>query len=69
VSIGSSQFATQAILAHEGGWDEFLLVSGPIVVIIGLLVLAKRRVDAIEPNGTKRPNEPTKPSKSAKSSK
>ncbi|MEZ7962625.1 MAG: hypothetical protein QMC04_11910 [Ilumatobacter sp.] len=69
MSIGSSQVAIQAILAHEGGWDEFLLVSGPIVVIIGLLVLAKRRVDAITPDGTKRPNGPTKPSKSARSSK
>lgn len=34
-----------AILAHEGGWDEILLVGGPIVVIIGLLALVKRRVD------------------------
>jgi sugar phosphate permease len=66
VHIGSSQVAIQAILAHEGGWDEFMLVSGPIVVIIGLLVLAKRRVDAIAPDGTKPPSEPTKPTKSSK---
>ena len=67
--IRSSQLAIQAILAHEGGWDEFLLVGGPIAVIIGLLFLAKRRVDAIAPDGTKRPNDPTKPSKPSKSSK
>ena len=34
------------LLAHQGGWDEALLIGGPIVVIAGLLVLAKRRVDA-----------------------
>lgn len=32
------------LLAHQGGWDEILLVLGPIVVIIGLLWLVKRRV-------------------------
>jgi hypothetical protein len=35
------------LLAHQGGWDEVALVAGPIVVIAGLLLLAKRRVDAI----------------------
>jgi hypothetical protein len=34
------------LLAHQGGWDEFLLVAGPMVIIAGLLWLAKRRVDA-----------------------
>ena len=34
-----------AIVAHQGGWDEMLLVAGPIVLIAGLLTLAKRRVD------------------------
>ena len=34
-----------AVLAHQGGWDEILLVLGPIAVIIGLLKLAKNRVD------------------------
>ena len=37
-----------ALLAHQGGWDEILLVAGPIVVIIAVLAVAKRRVDAIE---------------------
>lgn len=35
-----------ATLAHQGGWDEVLLVGVPIVLIIGLLAIAKRRVDA-----------------------
>jgi hypothetical protein len=34
------------ILAHQGGWDEILLVAGPIAVIVGLLALVKRRIDA-----------------------
>jgi hypothetical protein len=40
-----------ALLAHEGGWDEILLVAGPIVVIVGLLAVVKRRVDAQLPPG------------------
>jgi len=34
-----------ALVAHQGGWDEILLVAGPIVVIVVLLRIAKRRVD------------------------
>ena len=34
-----------ALLAHQGGWDEILLIGGPIVLIVALLWLAKRRVD------------------------
>jgi len=33
------------MLAHQGGWDEILLVAGPILIIVGLLRLAKKRVD------------------------
>ncbi|MDO9175537.1 MAG: hypothetical protein Q7V62_12090 [Actinomycetota bacterium] len=36
------------MIAHQGGWDEILLVLGPILVIAGLLRLAKRRVDRHE---------------------
>jgi hypothetical protein len=32
------------VIAHQGGWDEILLVAGPILVIVGLLWLAKRRL-------------------------
>ncbi|HUF99406.1 MAG TPA: hypothetical protein VMM60_14855 [Ilumatobacter sp.] len=38
--------AHTVLVAHQGGWDEFLLVLGPIVVIAAALALAKRRVDA-----------------------
>lgn len=33
-------------LAHEGGWDEILLVGGPLAVIALLLWIANRRVAA-----------------------
>lgn len=31
------------LLAHQGGWDEILLVVGPIALVGGLLWLARRR--------------------------
>ena len=36
------------MIAHQGGWDEMLLVLGPIAVIVGLLMLARKRVEATE---------------------
>jgi uncharacterized membrane protein len=36
------------MIAHQGGWDEILLVLGPIAVIVGLLMLARKRVDAAQ---------------------
>lgn len=32
------------ILAHQGGWDEMLMVLGPLVLVGGALWLANRRV-------------------------
>ena len=34
-----------ALLAHQGGWEEILLVAGPIGVIVGLLAIVKKRLD------------------------
>lgn len=34
------------LIAHQGGWDEALLIGAPILIIMGLLWLAKRRVNA-----------------------
>jgi hypothetical protein len=34
-----------ALLAHQGGWDEILLIAGPIAVIVGLLAIVKKRLD------------------------
>lgn len=61
-----------ALVAHQGGWDEVLLVAGPVVVIIVALSLAKRRVDRLEqgaltrgsrrePEGTSRRGGPQDP--------
>jgi hypothetical protein len=47
-----------ALLAHQGGWDEVLLVLGPILVIAGLLRLAKRRVDRLQPSAPADPADP-----------
>ncbi|MBA3286649.1 MAG: hypothetical protein H0U21_01315 [Acidimicrobiia bacterium] len=33
-----------ALVAHQGGWDEILLVLGPMLVVVALLWLARRRV-------------------------
>ena len=34
------------VLAHQGGWDEILLVVGPLAIVAGLLWVANRRVSA-----------------------
>jgi len=34
------------ILAHQGGWDEALLVVVPLVIFAALLRVAKRRAEA-----------------------
>jgi hypothetical protein len=36
------------VLAHQGGWDEALMVLVPIALIVGLLALAIRRAKAIQ---------------------
>jgi hypothetical protein len=46
------------VLAHQGGWDELLLVAGPIVVIGALLALAKRRVDGAAADNSRDRDEP-----------
>ncbi|MSV96937.1 MAG: hypothetical protein F2857_06710 [Actinobacteria bacterium] len=33
------------MLAHQGGWDEIMLVAGPIAVIVLVLWQATRRAD------------------------
>ena len=48
-----------ALIAHQGGWDEILLVAAPIAVVVGLLALARRRVTRAEAG---RRDSPTPPS-------
>jgi hypothetical protein len=54
-----------ALLAHQGGWDEMLLVLGPIAVVAGLLLLARTRVEraarAHDARGQSEPDGPTPP--------
>ena len=33
------------VLAHQGGWDEVLLVLAPVVLFAGLLFVANRRAE------------------------
>lgn len=34
------------MLAHQGGWDEALFVAVPMIIVVVMLKLAKRRMDA-----------------------
>jgi hypothetical protein len=43
------------ILAHQGGWDEFLLVIGPLLVIAWLVSIAKRRAEKATRQNTDEP--------------
>lgn len=38
--------AAGLVLAHQGGWDEILLVLTPVSLFAGLLWLANRRANA-----------------------
>lgn len=40
------------MLGHQGGWDEILLILGPMLVVVALLRLAKRRVERGEQTTT-----------------
>ena len=35
------------VLAHQGGWDEIVLVGAPVLVFAGLLLLARSRAQAL----------------------
>lgn len=45
--ISSTHPVTAVVLAHQGGWDEILLVAGPLVVFAGLLWVAKKRAEKL----------------------
>ncbi len=44
VNVGAATGIPGALLAHQGGWDEILLVAAPMVVVAVLLWLARRRL-------------------------
>lgn len=35
--------AVGAIVAHQGGWDEILMVLGPLAILFVVLMLANKR--------------------------
>jgi hypothetical protein len=35
------------VLAHQGGWDEILIVVGPMVLIGAVLAAVRRRVGVV----------------------
>jgi len=37
--------STLEVVAHQGGWDEILLVAGPLVAFAAVLFLANRRAN------------------------
>jgi hypothetical protein len=39
------------LVAHQGGWDEFLLVAAPVAVLASLLWLANRRANRLGRDG------------------
>ena len=39
--------ALASLVAHQGGWDEVLLVAAPLSLFAGLLYLANRRADRL----------------------
>jgi len=41
----ASLLATAAILAHQGGWDEMLMVAAPIIVFALILRAANHRAE------------------------
>jgi hypothetical protein len=46
-SNSSSVLYDTGVLAHQGGWDEILLVAGPILVIVLVLWRATQRAERI----------------------
>ena len=33
-----------SILAHQGGWDEILIIVGPIAAVVAIVALVRRRL-------------------------
>lgn len=45
-------FGLGVILAHQGGWDEALMVAVPLLLFVGLLWVATRRAAVPDDDGT-----------------
>jgi hypothetical protein len=71
MSLGLST-ASAAILAHQGGWDEMLMIVVPIAAVVLLLRVVKRRVEAQQTptadgqqRSTDAPSDANRPTKSS----
>ncbi len=47
-----------AVLAHQGGWDEMLMVAAPIALFVVLLRVANARAVATEDSAASPPPDP-----------
>jgi hypothetical protein len=50
VNVATGTGIPATLLAHQGGWDEILLVVGPILLVVALLWLARRRITRAGPS-------------------
>ena len=71
MSLGLATAAV-AILAHQGGWDEMLMIAVPIAAVVLLLRVVKRRVeqqhtptDEGQQRSTDAPSDANRPTKSS----
>jgi hypothetical protein len=48
----------EPLLAHQGGWDEFLVLLSPVVLFTILRVLERRRRPSVEVADPSEPAEP-----------
>ena len=56
----SDRLGTVEVLAHQGGWDEILLVAAPLALLAGLLYLANRRASQRQTSAPSALSLPTK---------
>ncbi len=40
-------YLTAVVYAHQGGWDEVILVAVPVTIFAGLLLVARRRAQSL----------------------
>jgi hypothetical protein len=45
--MGALETLNAAVLAHQGGWDEMLMVVVPVGAFAGLLYIANRRASKL----------------------
>ena len=52
---------TAAVFAHQGGWDEILVVLMPLMLFAGLLYMARRRADQLGQDNSETRDDSTAP--------